>query len=76
MIRKDASPTVKRRLKHNQICPLCGAKIGEYEDFQYLTYPVRSAVYYAFFHTLCLERAKSVPLEKGANYGKEEVKAI
>lgn len=76
MIRKDASPTVKRRLKYNQVCPLCGDKIGEYEDFQYLTYPVRSAVYYAFFHTQCLQRAKSLPLEKGEDYGKKEIKAI
>ncbi len=75
MIRKDASPTVKRRLKYNSVCPLCGNKIGEYEDFQFLTYPVRSAVYYAFFHTQCLQQAKSISFEKGDRNG-EEVKAI
>ena len=69
MIRSDASPTVKRRLRDFGICPLCNERIRDFEDFQFLTYNIRSQKCYAFFHTECLTKSKSIPLEEEVNYG-------
>lgn len=64
MIRKDASDTIKRRLKYSGICPLCKKSIEEYEDFQFIKYPMKTQTGYAFFHTLCLVNARSIKVEE------------
>lgn len=54
MVERYATDTIKRRLKCNNICPICKSPIKDYQDFQYITMKRGSYKCYRFFHTFCL----------------------
>lgn len=54
MLKTDVTETVKRRLKYNNICPICGSEIKDYQDFQFVSFRRGSYMCYKFFHTFCL----------------------
>lgn len=54
MLKADVTETVKRRLKYNSICPICGCEIKDYQDFQFVSFRRGACMCYKFFHTFCL----------------------
>lgn len=54
MIRQQLTDNQKRKFMHRSVCPICGNKIEDYDDFQLVSYPFGRLVWYSFFHTNCL----------------------
>lgn len=69
MIKSEVSDTVRRRLKYNNICPVCGSEIKDYQDFQYVSFRRGSNMCYKFFHTFCLIENQDRETIGGVNYG-------
>ena len=67
MVKADATDTVKRRLKYNNVCPICQGEIKDYQDFQYIQFRRGTNMCYRFFHTFCL--VETSDREEGVNYG-------
>lgn len=50
----NLTKTEKIRLKNNNLCPICGEKITEFDDCKVLKTPYGKFIAYNFFHTKCL----------------------
>lgn len=56
----ELSDIAKRRLKQNNICPICQKEITMYNNIHYIKYKVGRSMEYNFFHTDCLIGARSM----------------
>lgn len=75
MIKSEVSDTIRRRLKYNNICPICKSEIKDYQSFEYITVKRGANVVYRFFHTFCV--VEHVDREEGLLDGKvEDTEAI
>lgn len=54
MLRKEMGDILKRRFKVRSICPVCGQKIEDFDDVQFVAYRNGKCKLYTFFHTSCL----------------------
>lgn len=50
----NLTKTEKMRLKRNNLCPICGKTISEFDDCTVLKTPYGKFIAYNFFHTKCL----------------------
>lgn len=58
MTYKELTDTVKRRIRHEGVCPICQQPITEHQDIHYLYYLDGRRKHYTFFHTSCLIEAR------------------
>ena len=58
MTYRELSDTVKRRIRHEGICPICRQPITEHQDVHYIKYVDGRRTNYTFFHTSCLMEAR------------------
>lgn len=54
----ELAPGIRRRIRRDPICPLCGQKISSVENMEFLWFRNGRYKNYVFFHTECLRRSQ------------------
>lgn len=58
MIYSELAPGIRRRIRRDPTCPLCGRKISSVENIEFLWFRDGRYKNYVFFHTECLRRSQ------------------
>lgn len=54
MVKLEMNYTEKRHFAYRKVCPICGNKINDWDDIQYIRFQYGRIRMYTFFHTACL----------------------
>lgn len=60
MMYRDMPESMRGKFRRYNICKICGAKIEQFEDCQFVQYKIGRRVSYNFLHTSCLNHSKRV----------------